>query len=159
MTWRDNPEFHDAERKHRDTKDIRYAALALGRWRASPAYPADPPEWALQACMALWDRSTALMAPIINKTPGGSPYDDDESRIRWVAEQRGTAGETRTPRELLHALLKSEGITDVAKRKAHVVRLMNYYGSEDVTDDGPMNHHIGRAAALRVRDRLNAKRR
>ncbi len=153
MSWRGEREYWDAERKYYLTKNIKYAAFALGRWRASMSYPADPPEWALDACVVLWDAATARMAPVIARTSGGSPYPDDEPRVRWVAAQRGTAGEKRTPRQLFAQRLRDEGITDPVAVKSHVQRLLNYYGPEHLTEEDPNNHHISRAAALRARER------
>lgn len=152
MSWRADPEYQDAERKWKATTDIRYAAIAIGRWRASSMYPDDPPEWALGACVNLWDTATAHMAPVIAKTQGGSPYADDERRVRYVATLRGTAGEQRSARQIFDEMLRREGFTDRDERRSQVQRLMNYYGREHLTEDGPMNHHIGRAAALFARE-------
>lgn len=51
-----NPDAPDLHHQYRQTKDIRFAAMAVGRW------PSSPPVWAILACYGAheaWLRSTS----------------------------------------------------------------------------------------------------
>ena len=107
-----NPDAPDLKRHWTDTGDVRFAAMAIGRW------PADPPPWAVIACYAehqRWQRG----AERGNNKAGDGAVLDEVIRVyfRLQDEARGQPGYSPSGYEapaqgrvIALALLNAEGL-------------------------------------------------
>lgn len=151
--WRSDREYQNTEEKWRQTGEIGYAALEIGRWYGSGAFPNNPPAWALEACRALIEKAQVGIEPVLSKTQGGSPHSKDYARLDYVATEHYN-GNKETARNLFRELLRKEGVHSEAEIESSVRRLLNYYGRFSKKDESELaNEHVNRVARRVARAR------
>lgn len=150
--WRSDREYQNTEEKWRETEDIGYAALEIGRWYGSKSFPANPPTWALEACQSLSEKAKVGIEPVLSSTQGGRPHSKDYARLDHVATEHYN-GSKETARTLFRELLRKEGVRSEAEIESSVRRLLNYYGRFSRDEEDAANEHVDRIARRAARAR------
>ena len=145
--WRGDPPHQDTERKWLETGDVQFVLLAIGFWRSRPSWPEDAPEWALDACLAVFNKSFTGLEPPVRPTQGSRPYRSDYAIIEQLARTRSSPeNDSFTTRELLRAILVERGLPEDEQLTA-LPRLMRYWGRETRDQEGVIrNKHVDRVA-------------
>jgi hypothetical protein len=68
------------------TPEYGLLVLAIGEWAARMNYPDNPPEWAIDACRKLYQRSQIIPHPIVQKTLGPCASESDGRLLERVAD-------------------------------------------------------------------------
>ena len=148
-SWRDRPEYVDAEARWRKTGDIAFAALAIGRWYAAFSWPeGNAPEWALEACAELYEKALVGIEPVVKSSQGGRPHKSDYALLDRVARAKNTNA-LRDTASIFRSLLKEEQGLKGEQLEHSMKRLMRYWGPElDDPDGVPCNAHMNRVAKI-----------
>lgn len=138
-------EWAEAETNYRRTYDVRYAALVIGKW------PANPPEWAIEACRSFYEESEKAVKPILGPKRRGNPgYPSDADLLEKMADLI-CSGKTK------HAAAKS--VTGKDTKDPNIRRLIRLWDKEvkaspvDPEDGQPIHDRLDRAAYRRASDR------
>lgn len=68
------------------TPEYGLLALAIGEWAARMNYPENPPEWAIDACRKLYQRSQIIPHPIVRKKLGPCASESDGLLLERAAD-------------------------------------------------------------------------
>lgn len=99
-------------------------ALEIGRWRARKNYPENPPNWALERCRELYERSQTSTRPLFSPSLGPAGYEADGQLLERVADLLSEPGKKGSLRSAIKQALEETGVgSDIDSDLRRLTRL------------------------------------